>query len=996
MENADGGNNNGDTYTVAGLAAGVTVQLNNIVNARDANTVSLALADASGSEDTLTFITAGTSGHGTDNNVDDVAFTDVETLSIVSASVAAALGAAEVNTIDDISADTSLTTINVSGAEKTTLTLGAEMTNLATFDGSAAADNVTVDATGLTSATTFKGGSGADTFTLGTTLNASDTIEGGTQAALTNDTLTATITGLDAVTGALNVSGVEVLGLTNNGVTTINAASITGASTINLFASSDTTTFTNLAAGSTIGLGQTGSADQVLGAVNVGLADETGSGDVINFGVNEATSATLTATAIETANFGLSNTDTDIAEASLTVSALNVSTINVSGAAADVTHTLNLNTLDADTATVDASAYRGVLTVQTSGTATSVSVRGGTAHDATGGAGDDTFTVSSGTAQYNVDGGAGTDSLAMTLTNGTLAADDIVNFETSSITVAASADVVVDLATGEYVNDNDFTTLTVTGGNGISTFVMGGAAMGATGPGADAIGIAAGTEATGLTLIDGSGFAGGMGLLFGDGVLDNSLTVRGGAGTDTVSAAYAGGTDTIHLENVEILRIQSDATSNVDLTDTVGLARVFVDDDGTAAATTLTDLADGVGVFFSVGAATSSLTIDMENALGATDSLNVELVASTAVASTLTVTNVETLNLDVEGANFSIDLGGVTMATAAATSTLNITGDNSLTISGTDTDIRTIDASGMVTGGAVVQTGREATGASTYTGSLGNDTFIMMSPTDVLAGGGGSDTLDINYAAILGGLSVDLSSTTDQIVSWNGSAAAGTVTGFENADATGYTGTFGALLVGNTAANSLLGTANNDQISGSSGIDTLAGNDGADTIDLGADTDADNYLVAAITDGAALADDESVEADTVNNFVAGTDDIQIAAAIVAALGNTAATNALPVSTNAQNGINKNTTDSDVFVITTAQDDLDDLSDVIATIGTVTTTAGDDFFVVVNNTAGTQSGLYYVEGGGANSAAALTAGEIALVGIINTSAALGVGDVEIGA
>jgi hypothetical protein len=448
------------------------------------------------------------------------------------------------------------------------------------------------------------------------------------------------------------------------------------------------------------------------------------------------------------------------------------------------------------------------------------------------------------------------------------------------------------------------------------------------------------------------------------------------------------------LNGVEYFKIQADASANVDLTDTTGLTRVYVDDDGTAAATTLTDLAAGVGVYFTTGITGSSVVIDMEDASGSDDSLNVELVASVG-ASTLTVTNVETLTLDVEGA-FNLDLGATTMSTSGATSSLVLTGDSALTLSGTDTDIRTINASGMTTGGSIIQTGREATGASTYTGSLGADTFIMMSTSDVIDGGSGSDTLDINYAAILGGLNVDLSSATNQVVSFNGSAIGGTVTNMENVDVSGYTGSFGALVTGSTAANTITGTSRTDQISGGTGIDIISGGDGADTIDLGSDTDADQYLISAVTDGGTLGEDETSNADTVNNFVKGTDDIAIAAAVEAALGNGSADGVMDVATAAQNGIDKDTNDEDVFVLTgTTQDDLDDLSDVITSIGTVTTTAGDDFFVVVNNAAGTQAGLFYVETGGANAGAALTANEIALVGIINTTAALTIADVVIG-
>ena len=216
------------------------------------NTVTISLADASGTSDEVTVITAGTATHGTDNNVDDIAITDVETLNIQSTFVGStALGATEVNTIDDISADTTMTAINVSGTEKTTITLGSETTNLATFNASGLSDDLTLDASNLTANVTFTGGSREDTFTMGTTLNQNDTIDGGADGTASgeNDLVSATVTGLSSVTGALNISNVEVIDLTNNGTATINAAGITGANSINVFASSDTTAFTNLASG---------------------------------------------------------------------------------------------------------------------------------------------------------------------------------------------------------------------------------------------------------------------------------------------------------------------------------------------------------------------------------------------------------------------------------------------------------------------------------------------------------------------------------------------------------------------------------------------------------------------------------------------------------------------------------------------------------------------------------------------------------------------------
>ena len=47
-------------------------------------------------------------------------------------------------------------------------------------------------------------------------------------------------------------------------------------------------------------------------------------------------------------------------------------------------------------------------------------------------------------------------------------------------------------------------------------------------------------------------------------------------------------------------------------------------------------------------------------------------------------------------------------------------------------------------------------------------------------------------------------------------------------------------------------------MSGGAGADTLTGGDGADTIDLGDDTAADNYRIAAVSDGGALNEDESL------------------------------------------------------------------------------------------------------------------------------------------
>ena len=90
-------------------------------------------------------------------------------------------------------------------------------------------------------------------------------------------------------------------------------------------------------------------------------------------------------------------------------------------------------------------------------------------------------------------------------------------------------------------------------------------------------------------------------------------------------------------------------------------------------------------------------------------------------------------------------------------------------------DIASIDASGGLSGLSINAAARANTGAMTITGSDAADTIAMENTGDVLTGG--SDTLAIAKTAILVGLNVDLTSTTDQVASFNGAATTGTVLG---------------------------------------------------------------------------------------------------------------------------------------------------------------------------------------------------------------------------
>ena len=94
-------------------------------------------------------------------------------------------------------------------------------------------------------------------------------------------------------------------------------------------------------------------------------------------------------------------------------------------------------------------------------------------------------------------------------------------------------------------------------------------------------------------------------------------------------------------------------------------------------------------------------------------------------------------------------------------------------------------------------------------------------------------------------MNIDLTNATDQVVSFNGSASSGTVLGFENVDASGYTGNFGAAITASASGSIITGTANVDDITLTTGK--------ADTVKA--------------TDAIATA--TSVKVDTINNFAFG-------------------------------------------------------------------------------------------------------------------------------
>ena len=327
------------------------------------------------------------------------------------------------------------------------------------------------------------------------------------------------------------------------------------------------------------------------------------------------------------------------------------------------------------------------------------------------------------------------------------------------------------------------------------------------------------------------------------------------------------------MEGVEALVVDINDDVTVNLAGSTGLGRVSAD-----LVTNKTGTISNIGAVDArivIAASGSTLEVTPVDATDEANSVSVSLLAaadanSIADGVKIKTTDVETVNITALSSE-SVDLSEITMSTATSTVTLNVLGSaaspGALTASATAAYITTINAAGAV---GFIQTGRSATTAVDYTGSAGNDTFIMMTTADNIAGGAGtSDTLDVDYAAVLGGISVDLSASGEQISTLDGGAISGSVTGFENVDLSGYTG-FGASITAIKTGSTITGTGSIDRITGGAGADTITGGAGNDVISTGAGIDTVNLAAGS--------------ADTIADFTVGTDIIGSLAAIATTSG----------------------------------------------------------------------------------------------------------------
>jgi len=1029
-----------DTLTIRSDTGGVTIASatnsadmsftnNNLFNAAVSNlgsqtidiqqgdNVTLTLADPSGSADTMNVNLTANSGETTvDRTIAQLSAANVETINL-DASGLTGRNAYTVTTLTD-GGSNALTTLNITGSSDLDLSGTVTAGKLATINASTLTGRLSID--GSATNQTITGGTDIDTFVMATTLNNNDNITGGDGV----DVLSATTTGLTATTGALNLTNVETINLTNGGTQVIDATNITGATSINTLTNTTQTTITNLAAGVAVGLGIDDTDGDVDGIMSVTLADSSGTADSLTVNLNntngaQTTTVDLRVTAgVETVTLEVTDsTDTANANATIDVDAINAASLVITGSEADTGQTMGLGTLDTDTTSLDATGYSGIVTATAgTGTAVTFSVDGDAAHSLTGSTGNDTFTFNAPTANpvgasnITVNGVSGTDVLNVTLVNGAADFDAVSNIDTMNITISGSAAVTMDADSDVLDGINTATKVNFLGGNALSTFTNAGAN--------DTL---IGDSVAGNNILDFSGYNGKIGdITFGADEFDNDTAARtvqviGTSNADIVSASYGGSTQSVQINTQAVERLDIDlangAVTTFDMSLVTDLTTINLTDASSETAI-FNSLVTGVTVDITADNATATnVTIAQADVTGSSDSQTIRVAALGANDSVaLTMVDIETLNVSSDtAAQVDLALANVSMTASGAATAVNVTGTNDIEIISTNADINVIDASTMGTGGAVVQSGRSRTDSVTYTGSDGADTFIMINTADTVTGGAGSDTLDINKAAILGGLNIDLSNTTDQIISFNGSATSGTVLGFESVLADGYTGSFGAQLTGSSLANTLTGTANGDVISGAAGGDTITGGDGGDTIDVGGADDnvRDTVVFSATTDGAAGGAVTGHDVITGIDLNAGdaTDDlIGIDGALETALDTATAGTIQTTATDGNDGGNEsvnmaNTAEVTVLVdaeveITAADLTTANLANVITELDEELDfsafTAADTHLFVVNVSA-TQAGLiFYTDAGGNDT---IVAADLQLLGIVthNDGSNLVIGD-----
>ena len=397
----------------------------------------------------------------------------------------------------------------------------------------------------------------------------------------------------------------------------------------------------------------------------------------------------------------------------------------------------------------------------------------------------------------------------------------------------------------------------------------------------------------------------------------DALVLDGGDGSDKMVAAdlagdYRPGTTSVETYDLDLT---TGTATTLNLADTTGVTTIELDLDSTDENFTISNASSVTAYKVEAAAAATSdiitlgsaATLALSNVTAALGDANTSLVTPDATdltvkvgkssagvttaaidLTTLTAAKATTITLggtDVDSATsaefigkidiatlsaaaattltIDADQGDVVVATVTATklATVNISGDNAVTLgsSGGTTAITSIAggaATGAITIGDALDMGANA---SVVTGT-GDDTISINVLTEATAAvdmgekASDNDTYKLVGANNLGLTVINLAAA-DQMSQLNGAVDSQVQTGIESVDGSSLSGSFGINVTGNDDANTIVGSANADNLVGGEGIDSISGLAGADSISLTESTaKADTVTFANVANIKSTAD----------------------------------------------------------------------------------------------------------------------------------------------
>ena len=470
-----------------------------------------------------------------------------------------------------------------------------------------------------------------------------------------------------------------------------------------------------------------------------------------------------------------------------------------------------------------------------------------------------------------VAGSADTASVALNaVTAGTLTLTS--GFETLSLTSSGSANTLTGLSTGTAT---------------IATVKVGGDQALNIGTVATAV-----TLPTTVTNFDASAnTASGAGVVATFGASTTATSITGGAGNDTfvitnisgtVNAAGGAGNDTF-----------IDGRSSLRTTDTItggdGTADVLVAtaEAAQAYATPSTRTITGIERLQLQTPGTTGVTLTTANVdtgiATVTMGAGTATVASGIGAAAAFAATSGAYGITGPAGTLAVNLGG----TLGGALTLTDTG-TAITDSATVTVSQSTATANVLAGQNIVNAGYETLTISS--GTTANSTTQTLGTVATTVDTGGASV--VNFTGV-NNLSVGAITAVTVSASGMTGAATFTQTAAAGATTTSITGTSNNDVIrGGSAASTLTGNAGNDSIVAGAGNDSLSGGDGADTMEAGAGKDTltggsgADYFQFGTANTSTVVQSSSAAADTITDFLSGTDKIQITGQTVSAfLGN---------------------------------------------------------------------------------------------------------------